>query len=701
MKLVQEKIEILSNTIGQESAFSIDEENLPIILDILRSKLYRFPIASICREIACNGRDSHREAGVPNLPIEIEISDKTKSMWSSDGTNVIFRDFGVGISPARMEKIYTRYGSSTKRDSNDQTGGFGLGAKTPFAYVDSFTVHTIHDGTEYTWTVYIDETRVGKATLLMENPCDAPNMTEIVVPVRRGDIDEFESSIIASTHFWPVRPKLINIEDTYSEEQELVSGEKWKILKKDHYNKTWGQLNVVIDGVHYPVDSHAIPGFRPVDNGSIFLFYGNGELSVSANRENLQYDSITLSRVTADLEKVKAEILRNYRKEFSDHKTLFDFAYNFNSKLRIDNIFNWCENISLAHKGKTVTKTDIANIVGSSLDTHNVQLGMVTSGGSRKYTNVRLFDHNVYTAHTKGRVFYVGLNDTISQNFKAHFLQNTGDTVVFIKETECKPIEWWESIYNDADTLGSLGINFQYLNDVVLPKAPRKERAPVETKVKVFHYGKRGYHRRDDCIVDSVQFNQIEHDKAKVFAVSRPKETDFTKDLCHIAEAMTEYLGQKVKIVGLTSRKVKDHSIPCLDEYLRTNKDQIIKSATSAKIRGVLTKYREFKDIKIPELDVLKSQVIDPREGAISLCSKMSWNVDLDVQSQIDKIDRVFGSKYPLIGELYDKRKKQDYIKSMNELFDLRDRIKKTGRVKVNNYRKKVRSGSFYSVKIG
>ena len=83
--------------------------------------MYAYPIRTLCQEIMCNARDAHIEVGKRDLPIEVILP-------SEADLHIRFRDFGPGISPDRMVGVFLLYGSSTKRDSNEQVGGFGLGA---------------------------------------------------------------------------------------------------------------------------------------------------------------------------------------------------------------------------------------------------------------------------------------------------------------------------------------------------------------------------------------------------------------------------------------------------------------------------------------------------------------------------------------------------------------------------------------------
>ena len=100
---------ITDNKSYTEAKFGIGD--LKVIFNILRSKLYSNPIKSTCREYASNARDAHVEAGIPEIPIEIYLP-------SAIDNSFRVRDFGLGISPDRINNVFVLYGNSTKRHSN-------------------------------------------------------------------------------------------------------------------------------------------------------------------------------------------------------------------------------------------------------------------------------------------------------------------------------------------------------------------------------------------------------------------------------------------------------------------------------------------------------------------------------------------------------------------------------------------------------
>ena len=109
---------------SEEMEFSIESNN-SVIFDILRDKMYKNKIGSICREVLSNCRDANREAGSTR---NIEVTMIQPNQFVSVGhQSVSFRDYGSGITPERMYDVYLKYGASTKRDGNDQTGGLRIG----------------------------------------------------------------------------------------------------------------------------------------------------------------------------------------------------------------------------------------------------------------------------------------------------------------------------------------------------------------------------------------------------------------------------------------------------------------------------------------------------------------------------------------------------------------------------------------------
>lgn len=319
MKLSESKPYFESSGDMQEHFFSIKDQGM--IFDILRSKMYSNPILAICREITCNARDAHREVGTPEVPVHIHLPVGLEPTWS-------VKDFGPGISPDRMLNIFIQYTASTKRDDNTQTGGFGLGAKTPFSYSDAFTVTTVHDGIKYSYVCSIDDTKVGKLLLLDQRPCNEPNSTEVSIQVKPNDFNTFHQYTEQACRHWDVKPKLSGGTISWQTINKIAEGTGWAITNSNDYNR---HARCVIDGIEYPLtldDLRKYADTKLIDaaRGNFVMYFGVGELSLSANREQLFLDKATQTKIRERIDLITSEI----RKTISDKIDAFPNLWEAN-----------------------------------------------------------------------------------------------------------------------------------------------------------------------------------------------------------------------------------------------------------------------------------------------------------------------------------------------------------------------------------
>lgn len=308
---------------SEEKMFSVDSSN-SVIFEILRNKMYSNKIGSIAREVASNSRDANIEAG-NDQPIEIEFTNN--NILSMIGnTSIIFRDFGIGISPERMEDVFLKYGASTKRDTNLQTGGFGLGAKTPFAYTDSFVIKTINDGVEYFYNAIIDATGKGKMILLSEGLTDCPSGTEIIIPILSNeDRSKFEMEVYNSTMYWG-NVKYINFNSTKPVVEYLMEDEDFRLTRRRQ-----ASFVGLLDGIPYEVKPDNIKGLQGI---TVFLNLDLDKLTINANRETLQYDEQTQAHVNEKAQAFFDKLKEKIEDYLSDNSTYLGAYKKFKTVIK-------------------------------------------------------------------------------------------------------------------------------------------------------------------------------------------------------------------------------------------------------------------------------------------------------------------------------------------------------------------------------
>lgn len=283
--------------------FSVDTES-DMLFDVLRNKIYSDPIASIIQEIISNARDAHREIN-KHQPIDVSIDYNFFSV----------RDYGIGISPDRMENIFLKYLATTKKGDDKQTGGFGLGAKTPFAYTDSFEIITIFEGKKYQYLASIGgENASGDVIQVSSDDTVQPSGTEIKVPLKRNNSDQFKSR-------FDVFAKYFNYPMNFSFHGKL--SEFHGVTNKSHFfYQAYGiKPYLILDGIYYPIDSAILseivysinnPTLSKIRQYSdVALNFDSRSLDVSVNRELLRYTPRTNEAIKNKLiELIEIETLR-------------------------------------------------------------------------------------------------------------------------------------------------------------------------------------------------------------------------------------------------------------------------------------------------------------------------------------------------------------------------------------------------------
>jgi hypothetical protein len=294
-----------------EANFEIGDPR--IIFNILRSKMYSRPIYVICQEIMSNSRDANNEAGRGEKPAEVVLP-----TYLSD--QIHFRDFGLGISPDRMQNVYLRYGNSTKRSDNKQDGGFGLGAKTPFAYSDSFNIVTTTEENgkrvKRTYIAYIDETQKGAVSLVSEVDTEEETGTTISMAVKKQDMKAFAAAVKTIGTFWNPRPIVKSDEPfSFGVVESMAEGTGWAMLQRAPLD-TFHNSIVLINGIPYGLRheavfpaGHSIHQHKDIDimkklvlSSNVLLRFNVGDLAVTANREDLDYQPAVIQKLHERLE---------------------------------------------------------------------------------------------------------------------------------------------------------------------------------------------------------------------------------------------------------------------------------------------------------------------------------------------------------------------------------------------------------------
>lgn len=266
-----------------------------VAFKVLSSSLYSDKIGAVLREIGCNAADAHVQAGTPDLPFEVHLPGVLSPTFS-------IKDFGPGLSHDEVMNNYQTYFHSTKTDSNDVTGCFGLGSKSPYAYSNQFTVRSAQNGVMRTYFCAFDEAGVPTTSLVSTSPApdDWPHGVEVSLPVSFADCYSFSEKAQSIFRWFRVPPKLLG----GSELRPVTYA--WKVGRFWKSNESIYDPCVIMGNVAYRLDIHAaLAGADLSDvagwiyNNDIILSVPIGTVDITASRESLEYTKRTVDNLTA------------------------------------------------------------------------------------------------------------------------------------------------------------------------------------------------------------------------------------------------------------------------------------------------------------------------------------------------------------------------------------------------------------------
>lgn len=299
------------------------------LAELMSNSVYQDKYGSIVREVVSNAVDANVEAGSTQL-VEVMLTDK-RDLSNAVGEFSV-RDYGPGITPNRIENIFTQYFASTKRDTNDQIGGFGIGAKSPFAYTPVFTVITYIDGTKRTYLLEKSSSD-RTCTLIQETETEEHNGTKIVIPVyKKDDIWQFvaamEQQLVLLNHLLSVT---VPNDYEFAGSKVYDYGKFLVIVRSDRVIEHHG-IMVSLGNVLYKISAPD----KEYCNTNYVIKLNIGEVNPTLSREGLE-----MTDAAKDLIRQKcAEVEQTFHQwsveksgETTDMTQLVEYGYGNENKL--------------------------------------------------------------------------------------------------------------------------------------------------------------------------------------------------------------------------------------------------------------------------------------------------------------------------------------------------------------------------------
>ena len=307
----------------QENRVGIDKSNLDFITTLLTSNLYSKPLESFLRETVANAYDSHVEAGTEE-PILLLIEDTS----GYNTYRISIRDYGIGVSPERFDKIYRNIGSSTKRESNDYIGMFGIGRFSCLSCADVANITSYYQGTKYSYLMYKNGGGIN-IDKISEIKGDFKDGLEVSIEKSIYSFSELSNALNHLCLFDKLH--VVYRGDAYTLKNEVSTFNERKIVNYNTFS--WCSLLTnyknyyKVGRVIYEWDSSLAGNFHTTSGLIIDLPIGS--VDITPNREALQYTDYTKRTIFTKLPEVQTELSNLINTFVKKRLTLREFYNNF------------------------------------------------------------------------------------------------------------------------------------------------------------------------------------------------------------------------------------------------------------------------------------------------------------------------------------------------------------------------------------
>lgn len=410
---------------GEEVSLSFDEDSIAHIMGVL-TDLYSDSAMAVIREYSTNAYDSHVEAG-QTRPIEVTLPTPLR-------TTLKIQDWGVGLSREQMISIYSKYGASTKRDTNEQSGTLGLGCKSALTHAPQFTVVAVKNGIKTTVSISRAEDGSGLMELIDSVATRDDNGVTVEIPVK------FDS-IVTKAHkffsFWKPGTVLVDgKEPTPFGGMEITPSISIAMMGKDY---------IVMGNVPYPVaHDHRISTSSYYSSASAVAYVPIGAVDFTPNREELRYTKKTRDTLETIRTEFMAKCNNKLNAEVQAQNTAADALAKY---VELNNAYAdiYCFKLHKVWRGQVFDDFDIKNT-------------KFTTTSQRYSTSTH---HQVRLAQAVNGTFILGFNVSLSARNKAkirkyvsaHTVRNTDVIIIPDDNLPC----WFDNAdihqWNDIKTI--------------------------------------------------------------------------------------------------------------------------------------------------------------------------------------------------------------------------------------------------------
>ena len=292
----------------------INPDKLAKLQYLLTNGLYSDGIGSTVVEITNNALDSIIQAGKDPManPVYVYIENNPKT----GRYQLRIVDNGLGLDEYEFENVVMSYLTSTKEDSDDVIGAFGIGAKSWCSVSNTATFICRKNGKEYNFLCYKGPAFL-KYDKIWEKDTEEENGVTFILPIK--DWSEKHKFVEKAKQKLAYYDNVVLMIDGHVVNNNIYRAEdfQWATLNYNH------QLHFSLKDVYYSINFELL-GIDPVNTPICLRFGLKDGIMPNPSREAIIWTDNTINLFKDKIKKVAEWFANKYNETVKDYTTLLE-----------------------------------------------------------------------------------------------------------------------------------------------------------------------------------------------------------------------------------------------------------------------------------------------------------------------------------------------------------------------------------------
>ena len=308
MIIAAQQNDIVKSGFDNSKKATINQDKLAKLQHLLTKGLYSDPISAVLIEWTNNAVDSVVQADKNPIehPVLVKITEN----------KLIVEDKGTGLNKEQFENVCMSYLSSTKEESNDVIGAFGIGMKSFMSLDRSATFTCRKDGKEWKFLAY-QGVEFMEYDLLTEISTDKENGVICELPINGWtEFTQFRDKAKQKLAYYDT--VILQIQNNIIDNQ-IVRSKDWQYSEYANYS----DMHLCLKDVLYKIDWDKLGISKSYIPIALRFDLSEG-LKPTPSRESLIWDLHTINLVKEKVKKVADYFVNLYNSQQKDEYELLE-----------------------------------------------------------------------------------------------------------------------------------------------------------------------------------------------------------------------------------------------------------------------------------------------------------------------------------------------------------------------------------------